>query len=86
MTLGEVRKFGTIADFFPSHPLSTSNKDHAKDSITEISSEAAIIGRNSSLLELVMRWQAEDLVERGPRESVKRLAREKAKTEISEKV
>ncbi|KAF3920532.1 hypothetical protein ABW20_dc0109050 [Dactylellina cionopaga] len=62
MTLGEVRRCGPIAEFFP--PESKSETAHIQD---------AAIGRNSSLLDLVMDWQAEDLVERGPRPSAKRL-------------
>ncbi|KAF3935536.1 hypothetical protein ABW19_dt0201841 [Dactylella cylindrospora] len=65
MTLGEVRRYGPIAGFFP--PENSFEKAHVQD---------AVIGRNSSLLELVMRWQAEDLEERGPRPSAKRLAKE----------
>ncbi|EGX50129.1 hypothetical protein AOL_s00076g334 [Orbilia oligospora ATCC 24927] len=62
MTLGETRKCGPIAEFFP--PQSRAETSHVED---------AVIGRNSSLLDLVMRWQAEDLVERGPRPSAKKL-------------
>ncbi|KAF3907145.1 hypothetical protein ABW21_db0205468 [Orbilia brochopaga] len=62
MTLGEARQSGPIASFFP--PETPAETAHVQD---------AVIGRNSSLLELVMRWQAEDLVERGPRPSAKRL-------------
>lgn len=71
MTLGEIRKFGPIATFFS--PEAVAGKD------TPVVHDAAIT-RNSSLLDLVMKWQAEDLEERGPRPSAKRLAEQKAST------